>query len=100
MRNWRFYDQFRTDRDTPSRQPQLGTRTPILAHDGHDVAAAIQTIREIGDVQALDAAIKALEGSSDPALQSLLRKLRRPGGPSANIHWSPENGRLLVIDMM
>jgi len=57
IRNWRFYDHFRTDRDAPARKAQLGTRTPVLHHDGCDVAAAIQTIRETGDSQALDDAI-------------------------------------------
>jgi predicted ATPase len=57
IRQWRFYDHFRTDRDAPARQPQLGTRTPVLQHDGRDLAAALQTIREIGDERALDAAI-------------------------------------------
>ncbi|TNC12337.1 DUF2813 domain-containing protein [Methylobacterium terricola] len=59
MRAWRFYDHFRTDRDAPARRPQIGTRTPVLAADGADVAAAIQTIREIGDRDALDATIAA-----------------------------------------
>ena len=54
---WRFYDHFRTDREAPSRQPQLGTRTPVLHHDGRDVAAAIQTIREMGEVEQFDNAI-------------------------------------------
>jgi len=57
IRGWRFYDHFRTDADAPARQPQLGTRTPILSHDGHDLAAALQTIREIGNVAELDRAI-------------------------------------------
>ena len=57
IRNWRFYDHFRTDADAPARQPQLGTRTPILDNDGHDLAAALQTIKEIGDAQALSDAI-------------------------------------------
>jgi len=39
------------------RQPQLGTRTPVLQHDGRDLAAALQTINEIGDPEALQAAI-------------------------------------------
>jgi predicted ATPase len=39
------------------RQPQLGTRTPVLHHDGRDLAAALQTIIEIGDPEALQAAI-------------------------------------------
>ncbi|MZR63141.1 AAA family ATPase [Alcanivorax sp. DP30] len=58
IRGWRFYDHFRTDRDAPARQVQIGTRTPVLNHDGHDLAAALQTIREIGDSRALDAAIE------------------------------------------
>ncbi len=57
IRNWRFYDHFRTDSDAPSRQPQLGTRTSVLHHDGRDLAAALQTIREIGDPEALQEAI-------------------------------------------
>lgn len=57
VRSWRFYDHFRTDADAPARQPQVGTRTPVLHHDGRDLAAALQTIREIGDGPALDEAI-------------------------------------------
>ncbi len=57
IRSWRFYDHFRTDSEAPSRQAQLGTRTPVLDDDGHDLAAALQTIREIGDQSGLDAAI-------------------------------------------
>ena len=57
IRSWRFYDHFRSDTDAPARQPQVGTRTPALADDGHDLAAAWQTIREIGDDIALEAAV-------------------------------------------
>ncbi|NUT86033.1 AAA family ATPase [Pseudomonas corrugata] len=57
IRRWRFYDHFRSDADAPARQPQLGTRTPVLHHDGRDLAAALQTILEIGDDQALHASI-------------------------------------------
>lgn len=57
LRNWRFYDHFRTDPQAPARQPQLGTRTPILHNDGRDLAAALQTIREIGDATELEASI-------------------------------------------
>ncbi len=57
IRSWRFYDHFRSDRDAPARFPQIGTRTPILAHDGADLAAALQTIREMGDAAALKNAI-------------------------------------------
>ena len=57
MRDWRFYDHLRTDREAPSRKPQVGTYTPVLAGDGSDLAAAVQTIRTIGDARQLDAAI-------------------------------------------
>ena len=53
----RFYDHFRTDAQAPARMPQIGTHTPVLGHDGTDLAAALQTIREIGDSAALDAAV-------------------------------------------
>jgi len=58
IRAWRFYDHFRTDADAPARSPQLGTYTPVLVHDGSDLAAAIQTICEIGDAHALRAAVE------------------------------------------
>jgi predicted ATPase len=57
IRSWRFYDHFRTDAESPVRLPQIGTHTPVLADDGADLAAALQTVREIGDPAALDAAI-------------------------------------------
>jgi predicted ATPase len=57
IRGWRFYDHFRTDKDAPARKVQLGTRTPVLHHDGRDLAAALQTIIEIGDIDALNTAI-------------------------------------------
>ncbi|MBK1785556.1 AAA family ATPase [Prauserella cavernicola] len=46
IRSWRFYDHFRTDQHAPARAPQVGTWTPVLGHDGADVAAALQTIAE------------------------------------------------------
>ncbi|OII43417.1 AAA family ATPase [Plantibacter sp. MMLR14_011] len=57
VRDWRFYDQFRTDREAPARAPQVGTRTPVLGHDGSDLAAAVQTIIESGGRDRLDAAV-------------------------------------------
>jgi predicted ATPase len=47
--SWRFYHQFRTDLDSPVRQPQIGVQTPVLSQDGSDLAAALQTILEIGE---------------------------------------------------
>ncbi len=46
--NWRFYHQFRTDLGSPLRQPQVGVMTPVMAHDGLDVAAALATVKGIG----------------------------------------------------
>ena len=57
MRAWRFYDHFRTDAGAPARLAQIGTHTPVLSHDGADLAAALQTIREIGETEALDQAV-------------------------------------------
>ncbi len=57
MRDWRFYDHFSTDRDAPARKPQIGTYTPVLGSDGSDLAAAMQTIDEIGNSRELGEAI-------------------------------------------
>lgn len=57
LRGWRFYDGFRTDADSPLRQPRTSVQTNSLAHDGRDLAAALQTIIEIGDEHALHEAI-------------------------------------------
>jgi predicted ATPase len=57
IRGWRFYDHFRADAAAPARLPQVGTHTPVLAHDGADLAAAIATIQAIGDGRALASAV-------------------------------------------
>ncbi|MFF3646420.1 AAA family ATPase [Streptomyces sp. NPDC002564] len=91
IRSWRFYDHVRTDADAPARAARIGTRTPVLAHDGADLAAALQTIREIGDDLALDAAVDdAFPGSRVRVvanggrfeLQLRQRGLLRPLGPA------------------
>lgn len=65
VRSWRFYDHFRVDLDAPARQPVVATRTPVLAPDGRDLVAALETIREIGDAGALDRAVDdAFPGAS------------------------------------
>jgi predicted ATPase len=64
VRRWRFYDGFRTDVDSSLRHPRVSVRTGALAHDGRDLAAALQTILEIGDAPALRAAVsEAFPGS-------------------------------------
>jgi predicted ATPase len=57
IRAWRFYDHFRTDADAPARVSHISTRTPVLGNDGADLAAAIATIQEIGDAEALAGAV-------------------------------------------
>jgi predicted ATPase len=57
VRAWRFYDHFNVDADAPARQPVVATRTPVLAPDGRDLVAALETIREIGDGPALASVI-------------------------------------------
>ena len=64
LSHWRFYDHIRTDEAAPSRAQQIGTRTVALSPTGEDIAAAIQTIYEIGNGEALDSAIaEAFDGA-------------------------------------
>ena len=83
IRSWRFYDHLRTDAHAPARTAQIGTRTPVLNHDGADLAAALQTIREIGDDQAMSNAIDhAFPGSRIQIIEAAGRfelTLRQPG---------------------
>jgi len=53
MRNWRFYDDLRTDADAPCRKAQVGTYTPTLSSDGSDLGAALATIMGVGDAEAM-----------------------------------------------
>ena len=47
------------------RLPQIGTHTPVLGNDGADLAAAVQTILEIGDPEALaESVADAFPGAS------------------------------------
>ncbi|MFB9047823.1 AAA family ATPase [Rhizorhabdus histidinilytica] len=86
MRNWRFYDNLRTDVDAPARKAQIVTYTPALANDGADLAAAIATIHAIGDGEAFNDAIEDAfpgstvgsgeDGSIATRQRGLLRSLR------------------------
>ncbi|MEU7577418.1 AAA family ATPase [Streptomyces sp. NPDC041068] len=91
IRSWRFYDHVRTDADAPARAARIGTRTPVLAHDGADLAAALQTIREIGDDDALDEAVadafpgsrvRVVDNGGRFEIQLHQRGLLRPLGPA------------------
>ncbi|WP_100638371.1 AAA family ATPase [Marinobacter salexigens] len=81
IRNWRFYDQFRTDPHSIIRTPQIGTRTPVLDHDGHSLVAALRTIHEIGDRQALYHAIE-------------------DAFPGATINFSADSGNRFVLEFL
>lgn len=82
MRDWRFYDNLRTDADAPARRPQVMTYTPVLGSDGGDLASAIATISAIGDRDALaDAVEDAFPGSEvgvDGADFGMI-EMRQPG---------------------
>jgi predicted ATPase len=87
VRGWRFYHQFRTDEQAPLRSPQVSVRTPVLSHDGSDLAAALQTIIEVGDCDRLYKAIAAgLPG----------RMLRIQSAGSDGAHKSPQATELSV----
>ncbi|TGD89096.1 ATP-binding protein [Mycolicibacterium sp. CH28] len=83
VRSWRFYDYVRTDSEAPARKPQIGTRTTVMSHDGADLAAALQTITEIGDAAALAEAVDdAFPGSRveiDCTDTRFEVRLRQPG---------------------
>lgn len=49
FRSWRFYHDFNIAADSVLRSPQPGYRSPVLASDGANLAAAFQTIIEIGN---------------------------------------------------
>ena len=64
VRGWRFYDSFRADAASPARLAQIGTFSPVLNHDGSNIAAALQTVIEIRDDDALAKTIEdAFPGS-------------------------------------
>jgi predicted ATPase len=64
LRGWRFYDHFRTDSESPIRTGQIGTFSPILHHDGSNLAAALQTIIEVRSDKTLERTIEdAFPGS-------------------------------------
>jgi predicted ATPase len=103
IRGWRFYDGFRVDADAPARRTQIGTRTPVLDHDGADLAAALQTIREIGDRSALDDAVSdAFDGATIEVTVAAGRfdlALRQPGmlRPLASAELSDGTLRYLLL---
>lgn len=49
LRQWRFYHEFAVWPGSPLRVPQIGIRSPVLAHDGSNLASAFRTIHELGN---------------------------------------------------
>ena len=104
LRQWRFYADFRTDAEAPARQSIPATRTPILHHDGRDLAAALQTILETGDSEGLHEAIDdAFPGStlavSSIATGRLQATLKQPGllRPLSSAEWSDGTLRYVLL---
>ncbi|GAB1583330.1 AAA family ATPase [Phyllobacterium phragmitis] len=55
LKGWRFYHGFRTDRDSPVRQPSTAVTSPLLDEDGSNLAAVFATLAHIrGDTVDLD----------------------------------------------
>ncbi len=83
IRGWRFYDGFRVDAHAPARRVQIGTRTPVLDNDGSALAAALQTIIEVGDQPELEEAVAdAFDGATLAVQVGAARfdlALRQPG---------------------
>lgn len=86
LRGWRFYDGFRVDTDAAARRPRVGTRTPTLADDGADLAAAIQTIIEAGSGAGSEDLHRAVADAFDGATVSVAAtdglfdlQVRQPG---------------------
>ncbi|MDP9837484.1 putative ATPase [Neorhizobium huautlense] len=64
--NWRFFHGFRTDRDSPLRQPCLAVTSPLLAEDGRNMAAVFATlVHTRGDTVELDRAIADALGGAE-----------------------------------
>ncbi len=56
--DWRFFHDFRTDRESLLRRPSLAITTPTLASDGADLAAALATVKDVREeMPAIEAAI-------------------------------------------
>lgn len=58
MRTWRFYHHFDTSSGAPARHPRAGVRTRVLDDRGDDLAAALMTIKDVGDDRFLDSVVE------------------------------------------
>lgn len=65
MAGWRFFHGFRTDRDSPLRNPCLAVTSPLLDQDGSNMAAVFATlVHTRGDTVELDRAIASALGGA------------------------------------
>ena len=85
--SWRFYDGFRNDAESPLRSPSPRAWSPVLATDGGNLAAVLQTIRESSFPYRLEEVISmafpnhslGIEGSdSELEIEWKLPELNRP----------------------
>lgn len=84
---WRFYHQFRTDSASSMRRPQVGFWSPVLANDGSNLAATLESIWTSDKADELDEVIakafpevRASAVSDDGQFQLSIEKphIRRP----------------------
>lgn len=87
INQWRFYHHFDISSDSPLRSPKSAIRTPVLSHDGRDLASAFATIIEIGDAELLHDILSSAfpdarfhVSNSDAGLEMMMVRngLRRP----------------------
>jgi predicted ATPase len=65
VESWRFFHGFRTDSQSPMRQPCLAVTSPLLDEDGGNVAAVFATLEHIrGDTIELNRAIATAFGGA------------------------------------
>lgn len=106
LHGWRFYHTFRTDESAPLRQPQAGCFTPALGHDGRDLAAALQTIQEIGDAEGLFRSVRqGLDGAEleilfPPDVDRFRLRLRMPGILRPLEAWELSDGTLRYLCLL
>ncbi len=83
IRSWRFYDTFRADAMAPARRVAVGTFTPVMSNDGGDLAAALQTILEVGDSEGLRTAVDSAFPGSEIRISNerlgMQLSLKQPG---------------------
>jgi len=88
VRSWRFYDHIRTDATAPARASQIGTRTPVMSHDGADVAAALSG--------AMGAMSGPLHGGAPARVLHMVEEVERTGDADEYVKRALDNGERLM----